>query len=106
MRGGSFGWEIGTALVALRDCGMIGKYPTGPVVPPFRGNREMTTIAVPHPPKAPPIYDRLSLRGFEPVGANYVNFATITLPAVDLLVENPAGKKSVAILGSTRFFFH
>src|SRR5262249_9504691 len=44
--------------------------------------------------------------GFKPVRANHVNFAALTLPAVDLLVENPAGKKSVAILGATRFLLH
>jgi hypothetical protein len=42
----------------------------------------------------------------KPVRANHVNFTSLTLPAVDLLVENPAGKKSVALLGATRFFFH
>src|SRR5215510_6007415 len=45
-------------------------------------------------------------RRLEPVRANHVNFAAITLPAVDLLVEDPAGKKPVALLGATRFFFH
>ena len=32
-----------------------------------------------------------------------MDFAAITLPAVDLLVENPAGKESVSLLGATRF---
>src|SRR5262245_14559464 len=43
---------------------------------------------------------------FEPVRANHVNFAAITFPAVDLLVENPAGKESVSLLGATRFLLH
>src|SRR5882672_5953218 len=43
---------------------------------------------------------------FKPVRADHVNFTSIALPAVDLLVENPAGKKSVALLGASGFFFH
>ena len=35
-----------------------------------------------------------------------MNFAAFTFPVIDLLIENPAGKKFVAFVSATRFLFY